>query len=112
MSTDPVAAYQEARNRLRKAEVEAARLAKFIAEAGKKLADDGWKEVILNGCNFSFGASSGLRAGSSPSINMELWPTAERLGEALTEYHKAKSFVDSAWNALPPDRRSGISPPQ
>jgi hypothetical protein len=48
---------------------------------------------------------------SSISEDGNAWPSAKSINLALMEWHKAKTAVDMAWSAIPPDQRNGLVAP-
>jgi hypothetical protein len=48
---------------------------------------------------------------SSVSEDGNTWPSAKTINQALAEWHQARQAMNSAWSAVPADRRAGLVPP-
>jgi hypothetical protein len=80
MPDDPV-------EELRQARAHVERVVARVRGIASKLED--WEHVMLTGARrFSVGASAPPRRAA---INLELWPSAEEIDEALTRYERARS---------------------
>lgn len=72
-----------------------------------------WNKAVVS--NISGGGyPMELTMGGDPqatSINASTWPSAQELHDALVAFHKANAEVSAAWDAIPSDRRLGLSGP-
>lgn len=106
MSTDPIAAYQEALRNFDAATRQIERTVEVIISAASKLRV--WKRVSISNIDLGFPVEA-----SAPDycINGKEWPTARQLGEALVNWHQAHQAVRAKWERIPKDQRTGLVPP-
>jgi len=105
MSSDPVAAYQDALSKLKSATAATEAVVRVVVDAGKKL--ERWRGTVIA----SVGGGYPLELARAPGINARDWPSAATLHKALTDWHEANTAVRNAWNAIPQERRVGLTPP-
>jgi hypothetical protein len=103
MTENPVARYLDAIEALEQAAAEADRLAETVHDASVKLKN--WREV-----NFVNVDAQGA-AGRGGTIDAREWPSAEQLAGAVALWHARQTEVRAAWEAVPPNRRAGLQPP-
>jgi hypothetical protein len=48
---------------------------------------------------------------NTPSINAREWPTADAIAESLAGYHRAKSELQRAYDAIPESQRDIVRRP-
>ena len=103
MAGNPIADYQQAVKNLETATREAQRIADVVVDVGTKLRN--WKRVSV--------ANSGIGfpTGHDISVDASMWPTAQKVGEAIAQYHSAWTAAHNAWSAIPADNRAGLQPP-
>ena len=100
-STDPVIAYKEAYGKLQTAHYKACGLVKPVAEAAFALLADKWKLVDVTGHRFPVGQYA-------HTINAATWPTGAQLGEALSEWHRAREEAKRLLKNVPQDRQKEV----
>ena len=101
-----IAAYNIARDAFLAADFHATNVVKPVQEAASMLAGSKWQSAQVTGYPFPFPPGAGHSC-----INTQTWPTGEALGKALSNWHKAKSAMREAWDALDPSLRDNCEPP-
>ena len=105
---DPITRYQQAVQGLLSAIAGAERLSQMVSNGAPVLRN--WRGGMVSNSQVGFPAE--LALGPTPSINASEWPTGQQIAEALGRYHKAKSELRMAYDAIPDARwaRSSLPP--
>jgi hypothetical protein len=107
MSKDPVGAYKDATANLAEATQKAETMVADIGRFAHLL--QGWKTVgLANSPGFS---ADGAGPVPTTTINMQSWPSAQQLQNALVTWRSALQVVNSAWLAVPEHLRKGLPAP-
>lgn len=106
---NPIEKYQEALNELKASIAHAEELVKAVSTEATILRD--WKHAMMSDVQGGFPPEIAL-ARDRPSISGREWPTAQQLADALQRYHKARSELQNAWNAIPESQRDVVQQPE
>ena len=106
---NPIEKYQQAVNELKASIAHAEQLVKVMSTAATILS--GWKRAMISDVQGGFPPEIAL-ARDRPSISGREWPTAQQLADALQRYHKARSELQNAWNAIPESQRDVVQRPE
>lgn len=107
---NPIEKYQQAVNELKASIAHAEQLVKVVSTGATILSSD-WKHAMISGVQGGFLPETAL-ARDRPSISGREWPTAQQLADALQRYHKARSELQNAWDAIPGSQRDVVQRPE
>jgi len=100
--------YQAAKSGFEAATKRCIEIAGIVNRAAVALRD--WKKTMISNVSAGFPAEVALNR-FAPSIDANEWVSAQDLAMALSDYHKAKTAMHNAYNAIPAGQRDVIVPP-
>ena len=106
----PIDPTREYLNRLARAEDLARQLGAVIGpviDAGAALKAN-WHTVVVDGVG-DFPVE--LLSRTTHVINPQAWPTAQKIGDLLAQWHEAHREVCSAWRNIPDSEKRAVQPP-
>jgi hypothetical protein len=106
VSTD---AYLDAKAAFENHDKRVKEFAQFLASVGNAISGQPGKFIFSN-TNVGLPMEASMSP-DSVSVNANEWRTPQQIQEMLAEWHKLKSEMRSAWDAVPAARRDGLKPP-
>ena len=107
---EPASVYLAASRRLEEQTEQLRDLGMMLSNVGEVLAKD-WKKVTPVGDRSAPVSDDFSSPQCALELNVDEWPNAASLSELLAAAHRTLAEVTAAWQAIPSEWRSLLSPP-
>lgn len=104
---DPISNYQQATARLNSATNDIERQVKIVRNGAAALSD--WRKTVI--ANVDTRLPPEVVSNPHSTINGHDWPSAQKIADAIQQYHSAKLALDSAYEAIPETQRAVVTKP-